>query len=275
MRVLIIGGTGFTGPSIVRRLARQGHTVAVFHRRQTTAILPDAVQHIQGDRDRLLAHARALRSFSPEVVVDMIPITERHAKDVVGIFSGVAQRVVAISSQDVYRAYGRLARLEAGPVEPMPVTEDSPLRKSRYPYRANLESVHRLYDYDKILVEQVYMGNPVLPGTIVRYPMVYGPGDKQHRCFPYLKRMDDGRSTIVLAKSLSTWRWTRGYAEDVAGGVTLAITTPHALGRIFKVGETHALREHPPEVVDPKAFDYSAEDAIWMSKSKRHCNGTG
>ncbi len=43
-------------------------------------------------------------------------------------FRGVARRVVAISSQDVYLAYGRLTGLEPGPAEPVPLTEHSPLR---------------------------------------------------------------------------------------------------------------------------------------------------
>ena len=37
MRFLIIGGTNFIGPYVVRYLAAAGHEVTVFHRRQTTA----------------------------------------------------------------------------------------------------------------------------------------------------------------------------------------------------------------------------------------------
>jgi hypothetical protein len=47
---------------------------------------------------------------------------------VVGTFKGMTYRVVAISSQDVYLAYGRLTGLEPGPAEPVPLTEHSPLR---------------------------------------------------------------------------------------------------------------------------------------------------
>ncbi len=47
---------------------------------------------------------------------------------VVEAFRGVARRVVAISSQDVYLAYGRLTGLEPGLAEPVPLTEHSPLR---------------------------------------------------------------------------------------------------------------------------------------------------
>ena len=43
---------------------------------------------------------------------------------------GVARRLVVISSQDVYRAYGRFHGKEPGPLEPLPVTEDSPCARS-------------------------------------------------------------------------------------------------------------------------------------------------
>ncbi|MGD9140210.1 MAG: NAD-dependent dehydratase, partial [bacterium] len=53
MRVLIIGGTRFMGPRVVARLACEGHEVTVFHRGKTTAELPQGVQEVVGDRNRL------------------------------------------------------------------------------------------------------------------------------------------------------------------------------------------------------------------------------
>jgi len=50
MTILAIGATGFIGPSLVRYLVQQGHEVVVFHRGETDADLPDAVQHLHGDR---------------------------------------------------------------------------------------------------------------------------------------------------------------------------------------------------------------------------------
>src|SRR5215831_5844367 len=105
MRVLVIGGTRFIGPRLVRRLAAAGHEVAVFHRGQTTAALPPSARSLLGDRRRLADHAGEFRRFGPDVVVDMIPFTEQDALSVVAAFRGVAGRLVAISSGDVYRAY--------------------------------------------------------------------------------------------------------------------------------------------------------------------------
>jgi nucleoside-diphosphate-sugar epimerase len=98
-------------------------------------------------------------------------------------------------------------------------------------------------DYDKIPVERAIMGAPGLPGTVLRLPMVYGPGDSQHRLFNYLKRMDGQRPAILLESGLATWRWTKGYVENVAAAIALAVVDERAAGRVYNVGESQALSE--------------------------------
>ncbi len=241
MRILVIGGTRFMGPLVVHSLSDAGHEVVVFHRGQNTIDLPQGVQEILGDRHSLASHTEQFRRFEPEVVLDMIPFTEQDAQEVMSTFQGIAGRVVAISSQDVYRAFGRVNNKESGPVEPGPITEDSPLREHLYPYRGqtprNEDQKLWMNDYDKILVERVVMGNAELPGTILRLPAVYGPGDYQHRMFVWLKRMDDERPAILLDEKEAQWRWAHGYVENVAIAIVLAVTDDRASGRIYNVGD--------------------------------------
>lgn len=243
MRILIIGGTRFTGPHIVRRLNELGHELLLLNRGNSSASLPPGVKSIHTDRRQLGDHASDLRVFAPQVVLDMVPMQEEDAVEVMRMFKGIARRVIAISSQDVYRAYGVLIGLEPGPPEEAPLKEDSPLREKLYPYRKGSDPEHVYYHYDKIPVERCYMGDPELPGTILRYPMVYGPGDYQHRTFEYLKRMDDGRPAILLEEGAANWRLTKGYVENMAAGVVLAVTDPRAAGRIYNIGEREALNE--------------------------------
>ncbi|HZU68854.1 MAG TPA: NAD-dependent epimerase/dehydratase family protein [Ktedonobacteraceae bacterium] len=241
MRILVIGGTRFMGPLVVRLLSDAGHEVIVFHRGQNTIDLPQGVQEVLGDRRSLASHIDRFRNFEPEVVLDMIPFTEQDAQEVMNTFRGNAGRVVAISSQDVYRAFGRVNNKESGPAEPGPITEDSPLREHLYPYRGatprNEEQKQWMNDYDKILVERVVMGNPELSSTILRLPAVYGPGDYQHRMFSWLKRMDDRRPAILLDEKEAQWRWAHGYVENVAAAIVLVVTDERASGRIYNVGE--------------------------------------
>lgn len=238
MRVLVIGGTGFVGAPVVRRLLEDGHSVAAFHRGESSG----GAETIRGDRRDLTSSREAFRRFAPDVVLDTIAYTEEEGRTLAAVFRGIARRLVVLSSQDVYAAYGRLLRLEAG--EPAgPFSEDAPLRSSRYPYRAMAKPGEMAYDYDKILVEAAVRGGADVPLTILRLPKIYGPGDPQRRLRPYLSRMSDAGSEISIDRAKATWRWTRGYVEDVADGIALAATDARAAGRIYNVGEEDALTE--------------------------------
>jgi nucleoside-diphosphate-sugar epimerase len=174
----------------------------------------------------------------------MIPYNMQDAQTLIDTFEDIAQRVVAISSGDVYRAYGRVIGIELGPADPVPLTEDAPLRERLYPYKDRRpagQEYEWMATYDKILVERTVMNHPRLPGTILRLPMVYGPGDPQHRLFEYLKRMDDGRPAILVGEDLASWLWSRGYVEHVAEAIVLAVTNPRAIGRIYNVGDEPTL----------------------------------
>jgi nucleoside-diphosphate-sugar epimerase len=244
MRILLLGGTRFIGPCLAERLTTLGHEVAVFHRGQTNSPLPPGVPQILGDRRNLPAHTADFRRYSPDVVVDLIAFTAQDGRSLISTFRGLAGRSVVLSSGDVYRAYGVFTGLEPGPPEPTPLREDAPLRQILYVHRTAMSGPKDpWYDYEKILVEREVLGDPGLPGTILQLPMVYGPGDYQHRLAPYLKRMIDGRRVIVLDEGLAGWRCLRGYAADVAAAVALAVTEPGASGRVYNVAEPTAYTE--------------------------------
>lgn len=242
MKILVVGGTsGFIGTHVVRQLAAGGHEVTVFHRGQANAELPPSIRHILGDRRQLSNFANEFKQLAPQVVPDMYLRFEQDALTLMQTFRGMAERIVAVSSQDVYRTYGILWRREYTEPNVPPIGEDAPLRSVLYPYRplAKNEDDPK-YNYDKILVERVVMSDPDLPGTVLRLPAVYGVGDKQHRLFEYLKRMDDGRPFILLEEDEARWRWTHGYVENVADAVALAVADARLANRIYNVGEEDA-----------------------------------
>jgi nucleoside-diphosphate-sugar epimerase len=248
MRVLLIGGNGFIGSPLVRELRNSGHRVAVFHRHAGAQADADVVR-ILGDRNRFSDYRPQLQQFSPDVIVDLILNSGAQARQLVNTSREVTERVVAISSMDVYRAWGVLHRVEDGLLEPLPLREDAPVRATRRLYSAGavkmMQSIFSWLDesYDKIGVEKEVMNAPGVSGTIVRLPMVYGPGDPLHRFFPLLKRIADGRPAVLLSDDLADWRGPRGYVENIAHAIAVAATSDQAKGRIYNVCDEPSLSE--------------------------------
>jgi nucleoside-diphosphate-sugar epimerase len=258
-RVLVIGGTRFIGFHTILALVEAGCEVAVFHRGTTENTGMPHVQHLHGDRRELLSYLRDFERFAPDVVLDMVALSRADAVDTMLAFTGLAGRLVAVSSQDVYLAYDILRkRAELTPI-PQPMTEDAPLRDQLYPYRGLFPSDSRMHSYDKIPVEQTYLGEPDLPGTILRLPAVYGPDDYQHRMFPYLKRMVDGRRWILLDRQGAQWRWSRTFVGNAAEAITRAVMDDRAAQRVYNVAEPTSLAEAEWVRAIGEAFGWSGE----------------
>jgi nucleoside-diphosphate-sugar epimerase len=240
VRVLVIGGTNFIGPYVVAALDRLGAEITVYHRGIHEPALPSSVRHVHDPRASLpfLHFPAALTDPPPEVVLHMFPIGEEDTQAAVARFVGVAGRLVALSSGDVYRAYGRLLGTEPGPPEPVPLDENAALREILFPYRGAAASpADWTYHYEKILAERAVMSNPELPGTVLRLPAVYGPGDPYRRFRPYIKRMLDKRPAILLDALQAGWQWTHGYVENVAEAIARAVVNPRAVKQVYNVGE--------------------------------------
>jgi nucleoside-diphosphate-sugar epimerase len=234
-RVVVLGGTQFLGPPLVRRLVAAGHEVVLFHR--GTHEHPDAAaaEHVHGDFAAFEEHVPHLIRRRPDVVVDVVPYIDKSGHGI-RHFRGIADRAVVVTSQDVYRAFSILHGAEPPhPPQELPLTEDSETRTG--PASDLAPDV----DYDNLEVEQSVAGDPTLPVTVLRMPVIYGPHDPQRRLAPYVRRMADGRPVIVMDARLAGFRWSRGYVENVAWAVALAAVDERARGRIYNVAEPHTL----------------------------------
>src|SRR3954452_14010684 len=136
MRILVIGGNGFIGAPLVRELRDNGHEVAVFHRRADAGVDANGVTQIEGNRNRLPEYRAEFKRLKPDVIVDLVLSSEGQAQQLMETVSGITGRVVVASSMDVYRAWGMLKGIEPGALEPIPITEDSPVRSTRQLYAA-------------------------------------------------------------------------------------------------------------------------------------------
>jgi nucleoside-diphosphate-sugar epimerase len=227
MRILVLGGTRFIGRHVVERLHARGDDVALVHRGASEPADWVRVRHFHADRKDLRSLASDIRTFRPDAIVDSFALT---AGDVDAARELPDVPTVVLSSQDVYQAF---AALRSGMWEaPVPLREDSELRRVRHPYRGSgYEGVPE--DYEKLDVEERWLARRAV---VLRLPMVYGPHDEQLREDPILQRVRAGRLRIPVGGG--TLLWTRGHVDDVASAVLAAIDTRAADGKALNIGES-------------------------------------
>jgi nucleoside-diphosphate-sugar epimerase len=131
------------------------------------------------------------------------------------------------------------------PLQTTPLHQGSPLRTNDFPYRKlGADPDDWRYDYDKIPIERLLLEELSFQTTVLRLPAVYGPRDYQRRVWEYLRKMDARRKAIVVSESLSNWRWSRGYVENVAAAVSHALShQPPAVGVFNLDNDTQPILE--------------------------------
>ena len=225
MRVVVIGGTIFVGRAVVEELVAAGHDVMVVHRGQHEPDDLPEVEHLHVPRLELAGRERDLNAFRPDAVLDATAGVAAHADAVLEVMGD--WRLLALSSMDVYRAYGSL---NAGTLsDGAPLDETSPVREERYPYRGEIPGMD---NYEKLDVEERYLARE---GTVCRLPIVYGPRDYQRREWPVLLRIVSGRPQIPVGAG--SWMCSRGSCDELARGIRLALEADVAVGEVFNLCE--------------------------------------
>ncbi len=223
-----IAGNGFVGRETSRRLAAHGQNILVHH--TGAREIPRSARICEV---RTTPSPLPIVTFPDEVVRQAQGATVIHfncmgradARAFVNAFGGLAKRLVLISSCDVYRSYGLFVGAENGPLEAMPLSEDSALRSVRYPYRRQGQSKEDLlFWYDKIDAEEEFRRTES-EWTILRLPKVFGEeGNKD-------------LATIYGFQSQPNWRWTHGHITNVAEAISLAARHRKAANEVFNIGE--------------------------------------
>src|SRR5216683_1591733 len=100
LRILILGGTGFTGPYQVRYALSRGHKVTTFNRGKThPGELPAEVEQLVGDRN---GNLDALKNRRWDVVIDNPTMLPAWVRDVAQVLKGNVDRYIFISTISVY-----------------------------------------------------------------------------------------------------------------------------------------------------------------------------
>jgi 2'-hydroxyisoflavone reductase len=171
LRILILGGTGFIGPHMVRYAVERGHRVTTFTRGRREPWLFDdvyaRVEELHGDR-AAADGLDVLRGRQWDVVIDNSGYRVEWTRDAAQLLRDSARQYVYISSTGVFLPYRRAAIDEA--VEPV-LADDPPLETPSYGVMKALSEIE---------AERAFPGRT----TIVRPHFIVGPGDTTYR-FPY------------------------------------------------------------------------------------------
>lgn len=238
MRILLLGGGGPIGEAAARRIRARGDEALWASR---TAPAPPDPSHARVDRAQPDQVADLVRRLRPDVLVDMVAYTLGDTAPLLAAVDGLVGRYVMASSCDVYRNYGLLHRKESGEPQLGLLTETSPLRTSRHPYRAGTaraaDAADRwMDDYDKIPLEEA-LRRSAAEWTILRLPMVYGPGDRQRRFRWISAPMTAGAEVIRAPAAWLAWVTTYGFVENVGEAIALAAAHPKAARQVFNVAD--------------------------------------
>ena len=194
LNILILGGTGFIGPHMVREALRRGHTVSLFNRGKTNRTLFPDLELLVGDRDNGLD---ALVGRQWDAVVDNSGYVPRHVRDSATLLSPAVSHYIFVSTVGVYAAMsGNLTAADYHNVD-MPNHEyGSPL--VTMPDETIEEVRTETYGPLKVLCERAAtdaMGEDRI--TILRPTWVAGPGDRSDRFTYWPVRVSRGGEMLV------------------------------------------------------------------------------
>ena len=165
LNVLILGGTGFLGPHMVRETLRRGHQVTLFNRgRSNSDLFPD-LETIKGDRDNGLD---GLKGRTWDAVIDNSGYVPRHVQDSARLLAANTDRYVYTSTVSVYADFD-IHNVESSPLGTIPDESVEEVTGETY---GPLKALCEKRAASEIAADKL---------TIIRPTYVCGPGDHTDR----------------------------------------------------------------------------------------------
>jgi 2'-hydroxyisoflavone reductase len=209
LRILILGGTGFTGPFQVKYALNRGHQVTVFNRGRThPGELPREAEQLIGDRNGQLD---ALKGRTWDVVIDNPATLPVWVRDAAQILKGNVERYVYISSTAVYADVSKKGLEETMPLAKY--TGPDAMKETNATMRAsNFALFGPLKAQSEAEAEKWFPGKTL----IIRPGYIVGPGDETDRFTYWPLRVERGGEMlapghfsdpvqIIDARDLAEW----------------------------------------------------------------------
>ena len=216
--MLIIGGTGFTGPEQVNYALARGHRVTLFNRNKTRPdFFKGRVTELIGD---LNSDTSALAGHDFDVVIDNPTTSPVWVRNVAKYMAGHTKHYIFISTESVYVDNSRPWADETDALTPMPAGLDPfgvPIADARKYYGA-------LKTFCEGFVQRTYPGI----STVIRPGLIVGPLDRSDRFTYWPVRIDRGGEVLapghpdepaqyIDARDLA--EWTIRMAENRTFGI--------------------------------------------------------
>lgn len=263
LRILILGGTGFTGPFQVNYALARGHTVTLFNRgKRPSPEWPGAVEQLHGDR--LTGDLKSLEGRTWDVCIDNPTSLPYWVRDAGKVLAGKVGHYLFISTISVYADGTKHGMTEDAPLavykgpDAMAETQDK--------LRADMEN---LYGPLKALSEaeaHKQFGKKV---TIVRPGYIVGPRDETDRFTYWPHRVaqggemlvpGDGADPVQIIDGRDLGEWMIRLAE------TGTVGTFNAVGPDYTLGMDAML--HGCQAVTGGAVKYTHVPAKFLDENK-------
>jgi len=241
--VLVLGGTNFLGPAIVRALINAGHNVTLFNRGITHPELFPGLSKIKGDRNMGLSGYGLLAKATTnwDVVIDVWPQNPNLVQDAIAILHNRTKHYIFISSIAVYENYGTIG-----------LKEDTARRKGNRYEAGN-------YNLNKVLCEKLV--EKAFPGrfTILRPGAIVGDRDPGPFGTYVLNRMMN-RKEILAPDSNDPVQFID--AQDIGRFITRCIEKN--VGGHFNLVGPGSTMGYKDMLIRAKSVLKSTVEILWM-----------
>lgn len=189
LRILILGGTGFTGPHQVRYALSRGHHVTLFNRGRRPQRWPGAVEERIGDRES--GDLKSLAKGTWDVCIDNPTSVPHWVRDAGQVLRDRVGQYVFISTVSVYAGYRNPGMDERAPLAGY-AGKDAMAET-----RETLSQDMGLYGPLKALCEAEARKQFPKRTAIIRPGLIVGPGDETDRFTYWPARIAEGGQVLA------------------------------------------------------------------------------
>lgn len=220
MDLLILGGTGFTGPFQVRCALARGHRVTIFNRGSRSLDWPGPVEELVGDRN--VGNLTALEGRRWDVCIDNPTTLPFWVRDAGRVLQDAVDHYVFTSTLSVYASNAEPNADETAAL--LEYDGEDPMSETMETLRANPGG---LYGPLKAEAEREVARWFPDRHTIVRPTLIVGPRDPTDRFTYWPLRMarggqvlapGDGEDPVQIIDARDLAEWTIRQAEARRGG---------------------------------------------------------